>query len=441
MAEYAARLDEIDRQIEDARRTALEGDDGTGASPVLASFIRMKAAVTAYGDWRDRAFNDGLPILMAASDGTAEKYHRRWYEHYLRAATDAFRTFSDLQPAEPSAAALAATIASQESITFDIVAGWTFARLQGQVRERLRTLERERAGVESKWAETVGQDERQDGQIAGLRVQVLESFRTAVQQVRGWGPRFEEAARTFAVGWEGSERPSPDPSFAEPVRAAVETLATLSRTLDESVRSALPMYAAEQVVHEIFAGHRLAVSQLLEDLDPDDIDELFDDAQSEAEASLARATRDGQRADLKRLLEKVSAEVEPCVKEYRSAFEAFVAHFDGRYTGRISDATAELLLEAEFFNQFWKDVEGLNLPGEIRSAGEAVARCVDIDLDRMTPEHRQQFEEVITSRLRDLQDQIRSLDASIWERMKLQFWLVPREAMREKLRSSKGYEK
>ncbi len=138
MAEYVSRLEELDRQIDEVRRGVLT-TESAGSSVVLASFVRFTAAVASYGDWRDRVLNDGLPIVKAESDGTAEKYHRRWYQHYLRAVTDAFRTFSELRPSEPAAEALAATIASQESIAFDIIAGWAFARVQGEVRERPAT--------------------------------------------------------------------------------------------------------------------------------------------------------------------------------------------------------------------------------------------------------------------------------------------------------------
>jgi hypothetical protein len=174
-------------------------------------------------------------------------------------------------------------------------------------------------------------------------------------------------------------------------------------------------------------------------MDPDLVERQFAETLSNAEGSLARATREGQKADLKRLLDKAKAEVEPCVKEYESAFDGFVSHFNGRYTGKVSDQTIEMLLEAEFFNQFWKDVESLNLPGEIRSAGDAIARCVNIDLSRLTPENQQQFKQTIETRLRELQEKIRSMDMSLWERMKIQFYLVPRDAMRDRLTSSKGY--
>ena len=41
MAEHAARLDEVGRQIEDARRPPLAGDDGSAHPPVLASFMSV----------------------------------------------------------------------------------------------------------------------------------------------------------------------------------------------------------------------------------------------------------------------------------------------------------------------------------------------------------------------------------------------------------------
>lgn len=439
MAEYEARLEELERQIEEVRIKAIETERPGGAPVGREAFIRFQAALPAYGKWRDRAFNEGLTILRPETDGTPQKYHYRWIDHHLKRATDAFRTFADLKLEDPAADVLAATVASQESIAFDIIANWTFARFQGEVRERLRTLAEERTRLESKWAETISQDERQDGQIAGLRVEILETFRKGVEQVRGWGPKFEEAARTFATGWDAKEKPSPDPSFAEPTKVAIETLATLGRTLEDSVRAALPLYAAEQVVHEIFGKHREALDKLLQQLHPDGIETMYAEALSSAEASLGRVTRDGQKADLERLLKEAAAEVAPCVKEYESAFEDFVKHFRGRYTGAVSDQTIELLAEAEFFSQFWKEVEGLNLPGEIRTAGEAIARCVHIDLDRLTPEHQQQFREIVESRLRELQDRIRAMDMSLWERMKIQFWLVPRDAMRDKLKSLPGF--
>jgi hypothetical protein len=48
-------------------------------------------------------------------------------------------------------------------------------------------------------------------EIAALRVQILEMFKKSVEQIRGWGPRIEGAARTSVDAWEGSERPVPIP--------------------------------------------------------------------------------------------------------------------------------------------------------------------------------------------------------------------------------------
>ena len=441
MPEYASRIAELEKVVDELQVKAVEAEEAGGAKALPDTYVRFKAFVTAYGIWRDKALGDGLPLLEAESDATAQKQHYLWTNHYIKAATEAFRLLKDLKLEDIPSQIAAETAASQESIAFDIIAGWTLARFQGEVREHMRTLDQERASLESKWAETIGQDERQDGQIAYLRVQILETFKKSVEQIRGWAPQFEEAARTFATGWEASERPSPDPSLADPTRAAVEVLATLSRTLDESVRSALPMYAAEQTVHEIFGKHRLAVEELLEKIHPDCVAKSYAEAVSTAESSLGRASTDGQKQDLRILLEKAKAAAATSVGEYRSAFDKFDAQFNGTYTGDVSDATVELLAEAEFFNQFWKDVEGLNLPGEIKTAGEAIARCVNINLDRLTPEHQQQFKEIVEGRLRELQDTIKSMDMSLWERMKIQFWLTPREAIRDKLKRLPGFRK
>jgi hypothetical protein len=349
--------------------------------------------------------------------------------------------FKDLKLEDIPSQIAAESIASQESIAFADIAGWRLARFQGEVREKLRTLEQEGDGLESKWKETIGLDERQDGQIAALRVQVLEMFKKSVEQIRGWGPRIEGAARTSVDAWEGSERPSPDPSFAEPTVKVVETLGTLARTLDESVRAALPMYATEQTIHEVFGNHRLATQDLLQKMAPDIVAKAYDEAIGDAETAVSRVSREGQKRDLTILLDKAKSAVSPSVGEYQSAFDTFVKRFDGRYTGDVSESTVELLAEAEFFDQFWRDVESVNLPGEIRGADDAIARLTSINLDRVTPEHREELKGIIDRHLNEIRDKIRALDMSVLERFKIQFWLVPRQAIVDKLRRMPGFRK
>jgi hypothetical protein len=105
----------------------------------------------------------------------------------------------------------------------------------------------------------------------------------------------------------------------------VETLGTLARTLDESVRAALPMYATEQTIHEVFGNHRLAIQDLLQKMAPDIVAKAYDEAVADAETAVSRVPRDGQKRDLTILLDKAKSAASPSVGAYPSAFDTFAA--------------------------------------------------------------------------------------------------------------------
>ena len=149
---------------------------------------------------------------------------------------------------------------------------------------------------------------------------------------------------------------------------------------------------------------------------------------------------DGQRTDLRAFLGKAKGVVGPRVDAYESAFHDFVRHFDGRYTGRVSDATVELLAEAEFFDQFWRDIEDIRLPAVIERADDDVARLRSVDLSRVTEEHRDELRASLERNLEEVRESIRSLDLSVLERFRLQVIDVPRAQIVDYLRRLRGYD-
>lgn len=440
MADYAARVEELEEVVTEHEAKAVDAERSGGPAAIPRSYARLREEIADYARFRDAVLADGLTLLDPPSDATPERMHARWVDHFVKAATDAFRSFKDVTLEDIPSQIVAESIASQESVAFAEISTWRLARVGGEISQRLRTLEQERAGLESKWSETIGQDERQDGQVAALRVQVLDMLEDAVEKIRGLAPRIEKVIRDVVVGWEGSEKPSPDPSFAEPTRTFVETLATLGRTLEDSTRAALTLYATEQTIHEVFGEHRAAVAALLEAAEPDMVEKVYADAVAAAESGASRMNYDGQRADMRAFLEKAKARVGPRVDVYESAFEDFVKHFDGRYTGRVSDETVELLAEAEFFDQFWRDIEDVRLPAVIQAADDDVARMESVDLTRVTEEHRDELRAILERNLEEVRESIKRLDMSILDRFRLQFIDVPRAAMVDRLRRLRGYE-
>lgn len=440
MGHYAARTAELEKVVADLESRAAETARSGGPAASPRSYALLREEIADHARFRDAVLDDALELLEPSSDATAETMHARWVDHFVTAATDAFRGFKDLTLEDIPSQIVAESIASQESVALAEISTWRLARVQGEISTRLRTLETERAGLESKWSETIGQDERQDGQVAALRVQVLAMLRDSVEKIRGWGPRIEGVVRDAVVAWEGSERPSPDPSFADPTRTFVETLATLSRTLEDSTRAALTLYATEQTIHEVFGKHRAAVAELLEAAEPDLVEKAFEEAVAAADSGAGRMSYDGQRTDLRAFLGTATGVVGPRVDAYESAFHDFVRHFDGRYTGTVSDATVELLAEAEFFDQFWRDIEDVRLPAVIQRADDDVARLVSVDLSRVTEEHRDELRATLERNLDDVRQSIRGLDLSVLERFRLQFIDTPRAQLVDHLRRLRGYE-
>jgi hypothetical protein len=75
-----------------------------------------------------------------------------------------------------------------------------------------------------------------------------------------------------------------------------------------------------------------------------------------------------------------------------------------------------------------------------QTADDQIAKCEEISLDSLTDDQRERFKALIKSRLSGLQEEIRKMDWSFFERFRLQFIDVPRGLMMEKLKKLVGYE-
>jgi len=262
-----------------------------------------------------------------------------------------------------------------------------------------------------------------------------------VSDARGWGPKIEEAARKLITGWDTKEQLYPEPSLSGPVRTTMEILQMFQRTLAELTRAALPMYSTEQRIHEMFGNIRLYVQEHLEKVKPDVIARMYSEACRDSLNYAASCPKDGQKADARKLADKAIRESERIVGEFNSAFDAFYSKFDGRFTGEVSNQTVEMLAEQEFFDKFWRDVQGLDLPGVFREANNQLERCESITLDKLTDDQRLEFQRVIREQLAPLEEQIRAMDPGFFERFKIAFIDSARGAIVEKLRRFPGFRK
>jgi hypothetical protein len=441
MGDYEKRAAELSREVAVLQERALEEERRGGPPVVLATYIRLQAGVAAYVEWREKALSSGLSCLTPDSSATAQSQQERWTSGFNQRGGDAFRMLNDqvARDDDPIESTFE-TLAMQESMSYAAVAGMPLAGFMGQVREYLRDFEKFRKDLDDRWKEITGQDERFDGQIAGLRVQVLEMFKKAVADARGWAPKIESAIGTALVGWEKEEEPSPDPSIAPVARTAFDTVHMLQKSLDEITRSALGLYSNEQTILAMFGSSRERLKEYLDKVNKKTVDRAWVDACTATRDAAGRCPKDGQKDDVRVFAEQAIKASESIVAEFNDVFDDFYDHFKGTFTGKVSDETAELLVEQEFFNQFWRDIESLNLPGEFGNAADQIAKCLDISLDRLTDEQRSRFKEIVRERLSEVEEKISAIDPSFLERFKLQFIDIPRAQMLEKLKRFVGHE-
>jgi hypothetical protein len=217
-------------------------------------------------------------------------------------------------------------LAMQESLSFTAIAGMPLAGFMGQVREHKRDFERFRKDLDDRWKEIVGQDERIDGQIAGFRVQILEMFKQAAADARGWAPKLESGIRTAMVGWEKKEEPSPDLSLAPGLRTAYDTVHMLQTTLDEITRSALALYSNEQTIHTMFGSSRERLKEHLDKVNRKTVDRAWVEACTATRDAANTYPTDGQKEDLRTLADKAITMSEPMVAEFNDVFDDFYEH-------------------------------------------------------------------------------------------------------------------
>lgn len=438
MADYAARIGELTQQV-----LALQQAGGPGTeSDVPATFIRLTAGIEAYGSTRDRAFQDGLAILKPDSSATAAALQEKWSEHFAKRGSEAVKQLLELTSRDSDRLQRNFELyAVQEGACFGAVGSMPVPNILGRLCEELKTLQEQTKNLEAKWSELAGLDERSDGQIAALRVQVLDAFKKGVEEVRGVAPKIEEGVRKLVDAWDRKEETDPEPSPSSVIKLLLETLGFLQRTLDEAVRQSEPLYAGERPIYEMFANVRAQVNDYLTRVNRDTMGRLYADACRATQDAADRCATDGQKADAKRLAEQAIAATQSTMSDFNSAWDKFYSTFDGRFVGAVNDQTVEFLADQEFFNRFWKDVEALNLPGELRSAADRLSRLESLDLDKVTPEQRQMFEVEIKARLREIQEQIRAMDSSAWERFKLMFITTPLSFAVDLLRKVPGFRK
>lgn len=413
MAEYSARANELNAKYQEAYKRAVDDEtSGRGKPVVHASWINLKLGIDRYIDWRDRAINDGLPLLKPDSSATGSNQQDRWASYYQSKGSEAYTQIDNLgKSAEDAIQQFTFFVSTQESLFFRALSEFTLARAAGDIQQAKRDLATEADNLEGKWRELAGLDERADGEIAYMRAQILRELESAVANLLGWGRKAEETARTVVnVGAEYDDKSDPEPSFGPIVVTGMETVAALQRPLDQFVREAQRLYDNEAPIHNLFQSLRTRVGEFYQ--------KMYFAAGNAADAARREsADKASPYEDAKRFFEKASKELDPLLSDYRSACDAFYDKFKGRFLDEVSDATAEFLADQEFFNKFWKELEDKKASEAVQQVLKDIENNWGVSLDPLKPETREKVRKYFEEKLRPHKEKLRSMDSSFFRRV------------------------
>jgi hypothetical protein len=356
--------------------------------------MNLKSGLEKYIDWRDRAINDGLQYLKPDSGSTGPNQQDRWASRYQSRGSEAHTQLDDLcRSAEDAIQRFMLFVATQESRFFRPLSQFTLARAAGEIKQTIRELETEAGNLEGKWRELAGLDERADGEIAALRTLFLRELENAVAKLLGWSRKAEETARTIvSVGAEYDDKSDPEPSFGPIVSQGMEVVAMVQAPFEMFVLEAQRLYQNEAPIHQQFQSLRARTGEYYSRI-YQAAGNAYDLASRESSDRAAQAMPDGNRDDAKRFYEKATKELDPLLSEYRSAADKFYDQFNGRFLGEVSDQTAEMLADREFFNKFWSEFEGKHVPEALKQVLEDIDRNWGVSLDPLKPETRDKVKE------------------------------------------------
>jgi hypothetical protein len=442
MAEFSARENELMRKYGEEYRRAVDAERaGSGPPVVHASWMNLKSGLERYIDWRDKAINEGLQFLKPDSGSTGPGQQDRWASHYQSRGSEAYTQLDNLsRNAEDAIQKFMLFLSTQESLFFRQLSQFTLARAAGEIKQTIRELETEASNLEGKWRELAGLDERADGEIAALRVQFLRELENAVAKLMGWSRKAEETARTVvAVGAEHDDKSDPEPSFGPIVRQGMELIAMVQAPFDMFVREAQRLYQNEAPIHQQFQTLRTRTGEYYAKI-YQAAGNSYDLASRESSDKAGQAMPDGNRDDAKRFYEKAKKELDPLLSEYRSAVDKFYDQFNGRFLGEVSDQTAEMLADQEFFNKFWREFEGKHVPEALKQVMDDVSRNWGVSLDPLKPETRKKVQSYFEEKLRPHQERLRSMDSGFFQRVYEQTSIGVKLAW-DKLKRSPGYRK
>lgn len=450
MADYSGRTEEINQQL----RMSIQSENRLKIHDETLklfdlNFLNTLHVIEVYGEMRELAFVEGLKLITPGSTDTAEVQQQRWNEHFGKVCTKASELFDDAADAasdyDHPIETLLGIMVLVEGYVWSTIANMKIAEATGQVRAHILQLKQDTVKLDNIWNELTNQIARMDGQIAGVRELVLKYYKQELSNIRGWASKIESGLGIAAASWAANEGADPEPglsaTLADVTLSVMTTIQSLQHTHEEARRNSFGLYAEKQSIHQVFGNTRLQLNDYFTKVNEYTVLREHAVLCNAAKEAASKFTSVGLRKDAELFVSRAVTASEAVVNEFNIELKLFYEHFLGRFTGNVSDTNAEMLAEEEFFNRFWHELEAANLPGEFSIALEAIARCENISLDRLTEAQKVKFRQIIQARLKEIQAPIRNMDMSIFQRVKLIYYDIPLDQIKDKVKRLPGYSK
>lgn len=449
MAEYTARRDELAQFIKTLEEKFSEGTASTGSTDVIptGTYKAVKEALTKYGEWID-GFLQTLPEQSKAPNGTnttAKSCKEKWESFIDQKQSEGIRMVEDLTRITGTAKIKFELdlIAVQEKLFFLAIREMPLSEFNGRLRQEINELWALARELADKWNFFTGENDQHDKELAHMRQEVLEAFKSCAEEARNLytkaaGPvhhlsHLAHLIELLKHGHLGEE--------AVYLALILERAAHVAHKATHAVKERAPsLYARKEKVLEAFGYTQTMVKDFLEKVNPHTLSQAMNEAQSKSKDKCDRYVTDGQQKDLRRLVEKLSATAHEALKEYNEAFEGFYDNQEGRFVGSIKDETLEKVCQEGVVRQFIETARGLDLPGRYGSVSEDLRKMAELegfDIPDASSLQKDQLKRLLRAQIDPIRVQLKELNFDV-------FWdefFTPVVYLKNKAKSNTTYRK
>lgn len=447
MSTYAARWSEIDDQLEEVKRKALENQAAGWGKPVVEEKYEAVAdGLNDYIQFRNQALAESLKLLKeSSSSATAKSQRDKWSQFHRAKGQEAFKRISGLVKDEKEHLffrTFVESLASQESGFFILLSQSPLAWWQGRTLEWRREFEDQEEFLLDKWEEYEDRDKSIDDKVDDVTKEILEIFQKALQQAVYDNKKAAEKLREIYKGVSMADAASnpATPSNLELADQALDRLDHLVSDAETLAKRYRDAYKGEETIVVLFGKTRASVKEFLDKTNLEAAIDEFEAAKKKSLDLAGQCIPKGQQEDFKRFVELAAKEAEATLDAFEKAYNELINDFRGIFIGPVGDKTVENLVEKQLWDRFTGQVQRLNIQSELKKIYDDAREWWSIPLDGLDDPLRDDLQGKIKKELDRLSLATRrAYDWTHTDAAKFLFLYYPRQRLIDAMKKVKGY--